>query len=813
MKKWTRALYQPCLPLGKGGTRITGSAEHISLSRKAAAEGIILLKNENHCLPLKKGSKVALFGKGSVDYVKGGGGSGDVTVAYIRNIYEGMKEKEAEGKVSLLHELSAFYEENVRAQYQDGVDPGMTVEPALPDELLHQAAAFTDTAILCISRFSGEGWDRSSTTEKDLKPKDYAGWDSEDAFAARSAQIFSRGDFYLTDAEAALAEQVTAAFANVIVVLNVGGVVDTSWFYANPAISSVLLPWQGGMEGGLAIADALTGDCNPSGKLPDTFARSLADYPSSDTFHTSTAYVDYTEDIYVGYRYFETIPGASELVNYPFGYGLSYTDFSVTYLDTHADKSLIRVQIQVTNIGAYAGKEVVQLYVSAPQGLLGKPSKVLAAFRKTRLLLPGESQVLSLSFSLEDIASYDDLGKIAPSAYILEAGEYRLFAGTSIRDVQLLPYSCTVEDTRITRQLTAKLVPHALPARMRSDGTLEALSTCRKEPETSPLPPQDLFSLECVLPETRAIPRQSLFTEREAIKEHKMLLEVYEGNLSLSDFTAQLSVKQLIYILGGQPNTGVSNTFGFGNLCEFGIPNITTADGPAGLRINPECCVTTTAWPCATLLASTWDPELIQEIGAAAALELKENNLGLWLTPAVNIHRSPLCGRNFEYYSEDPLLAGICGAAMVNGIQSEHIGACAKHFACNNKETNRKNSDSRVSERALREIYLKPFEIIVKRSQPYAIMSSYNLINGVRASENKELLTDILRNEWNFAGMVTTDWWTLGEHYKEIAAGNDLKMGCGYPERVEQAYEAGAITREELETSVKRILGVILRID
>ena len=293
----------------------------------------------------------------------------------------------------------------------------------------------------------------------------------------------------------------------------------------------------------------------------------------------------------------------------------------------------------------------------------------------------------------------------------------------------------------------------------------------------------------------------------------KTFSDVADGKMALDEFMDILTLDDCINLLGGQPNTGCANTFGMGNLPEYGVPNVMTADGPAGLRILPKCGVNTTAWPCATLLASTWDEELVEEVGKAGAEEVKENNISIWLTPACNIHRSPLCGRNFEYYSEDPYLAGKTGAAMVRGIQSQHIGASVKHFAANNKETNRKDSDSRVSERALREIYLKQFEIIVKESHPYTIMSSYNLLNGIHTSEHKELLTGILRDEWEFDGIVTTDWWTFGEHYRETKAGNDIKMAAGYPERIKEAYEKGFITEAEIRLSARRILNMILKID
>ena len=314
---------------------------------------------------------------------------------------------------------------------------------------------------------------------------------------------------------------------------------------------------------------------------------------------------------------------------------------------------------------------------------------------------------------------------------------------------------------------------------------------------------------EGITPAVRCCARGTLFDNFG----RKQFIDVAEGRLSLDDFMAQLSDDDLIHLLGGQPNVGVSNTFGFGNLPDYGVPSIMTADGPAGLRISGECSMNTTAWPCATLLACTWNPALVQQVGQAGAEEVKENNLAVWLTPAVNIHRNPLCGRNFEYYSEDPLIAGKMGAAMVKGIQSQHIAASVKHFAANNKETNRKHSDSRVSERALREIYLKGFEIIVKEAQPWTIMSSYNAINGHRASENRELLEDVLRGEWCFKGMVTTDWWTRAEHYKEIKAGNDVKMGTGFPERVKKAMEMGQLGRPELEHCARRVLELILKID
>lgn len=785
MEKWIRALYQPCLPIGREGKRVTGCKEHIQMSREAAAEGMVLLKNESRILPFSQGTKLALFGKASFDYVKGGGGSGDVTVDYIRSLQEGLECKEKEGKVQILASLGEFYRKNVREQYQKGILPGQTAEPEIPEELLREAKAWADAAVISICRFSGEGWDRKG--------------------------IPGDGDFYLTREEQKMVDTVTANFEKIIVVLNVGGVVDTSWFRNHEGIQGVLLAWQGGMEGGLAAADLLCGDENPSGKLTDTFAGGFEDYPSSGYFNESEDYVDYTEDIYVGYRYFETIPGAASKVNYPFGYGLSYTEFEIEALKAAESRGLIQVDARVTNTGVRGGKEVVQLYYSAPQGRLGKPARELAAFAKTRFLLPGESQRIRLVFSPDDMASYDDMGKTAESAYILEAGRYGFWLGNSVRDAEKLSYEYVVEITRIVRQLSEKCAPYALKQRLLADGTYEQLPLGDNPYGENGLVPQDKDSLEGIRPRVRAVEPRSMNAMEENII--FTLKDVAEGKADMDIFLSQLTDKQVAELLGGQPNTGVANTFGMGNLPEYGIPNIMTADGPAGLRIQPSRGVCTTAWPCATLLACTWNPDLVRQIGAAGAAEVKENNIGIWLTPAMNIHRSPLCGRNFEYYSEDPLITGKMGAAMIQGIQSQHIGASMKHFCCNNKETNRKDSDSRVSERALREIYLKGFEIAVKESQPWTIMSSYNLVNGCPASCNPDLLTGILREEWGFKGMVTTDWWNHAEHYMEVKAGGDIKMGCGYPERIMEALEKGLVTREEMNICAKRILQMILKID
>ena len=546
MQKWTRVMYQPNIPLGENGEKVTASKAHITLSKEAAKEGMVLLKNDGNLLPLARGSKVALFGKASFDYVRGGGGSGEVTVSYARNLYEGLTL--LKDKVSVFEELSAFYRDEVKAQYQQGRVPGMTVEPEVPAELLKKARAYTDTAIITICRFSGEGWDRKSIVDTENKNLCI----SEDAMAKQSAEIFENGDFNLTRAEQAMVDIVKSNFEKVIVVMNVGGMVDSCWFHDDDRIQSVLMAWQGGIEGGLAAAELLMGDGNPSGKLVDTFARELADYPSTEGFHESERFVDYIEDIYVGYRYFETIPGADGKVNYPFGYGLSYTDFSLTAGAAYEENGSIYVPVMVTNIGKRAGKEVVQAYFSAPQGKLGKPSRQLAAFQKTRLLQTGESQSIVLSWRVEDMASYDDFGKIKESAYVLEKGAYVFFVGASVRDVVELSYQYEVTEDTVVRQLSRKCAPSGLKKRMLADGSYEELPLGEPvDTDANELVPLTVEESDGFAPAARAGKRYHLWVNTAA-QQHHFLREVAEGKITLDEFMAQLSDEDMAHLQIGR---------------------------------------------------------------------------------------------------------------------------------------------------------------------------------------------------------------------------------------------------------------------
>ncbi|MBE7036210.1 MAG: beta-glucosidase [Ruminococcaceae bacterium] len=766
MEKWARIKYQPCLPLGDNNSKITGCEKHIQLSREAACEGTVLLKNNGNILPLKKGIKVAIFGKAQIDYVKGGGGSGDVYCEYVRNIYQGLKLKK--DKIEIFDKLSLYYEAVCQEAYKVGEKIGLFDEVEIPKDLLEEAKSFTDTAIITINRYSRENSDRKN--------------DGEDTY------------FVLSKQEKTMVDIVCNSFKKVIVLLNTGAMIDTSWFAENEKIGAALMIWQGGMEGGLATADILVGDVTPSGKLVDTCARNFDDYPSSAGFHESPDYVKYTEDIFVGYRYFETIPGMKERVVYPFGYGLSYTEFEVknTLAQKSGDKILLSANVK--NIGGYCGKEVVQVYYSAPKGKITKPARELCAFAKTKLLAPGESETLIMSFDINDMASYDDMGDIEKSAYVMEAGEYKIFVGTSIRDAKEIEFKYELDENKICQKLTEYCKPTKLGRRLTATGEYIEVLDEEYNPKT----------FACTYKCDIKIPAEGEVKKR--------LIDVANGEVSLDDFITQLSDFELLSLLVGQKNTGVANTDGMGNLPAYGIPTPMTVDGPAGVRIRPITGIRTTAFPVATMLACTWNTDILERIGVAGALETKENNLSMWLTPALNIHRSPLCGRNFEYYSEDPFVSGKMAAAMVRGIQSQRIIAAPKHFACNNKETNRKESNSILSERALREIYLKGFEICVKESTPKLIMTAYNIVNNVRASENAELITGILRGEWGYKGVVTTDWHNTAEKSAEVKAGNDIRMPSDTNDRKHNYIDTISVknTRNELAICVKRLLEMIL---
>ena len=1192
------------------------------IARWAAAEGMVLIENENDVLPVKEGSTVALFGRATIDYTRGGGGSADTYVDYTTNILQGMQNYEKEGKISLVPELVDFYTLQVTT---NGIKDDANI--TITDDVWNAAASATETAVVTIGRTSREGADRDAV----------------------------KGDYYLTDAETELLTRVAAEFENTVVVLNVGAVMDTSWIDTIDGIDSVLIGWLGGMEGGNATADVLMGEVNPSGKLVDTWAKSYDDYPSSETFKETVLpegeeehqkfynYVNYTEDIFVGYRYFETIPSAYDKVNYEFGYGLSYTTFTTTIDEVKAEGDNIVASVTVKNTGDKAGKEVVQLYFTAPDGVMTKPKKELEAFDKTDILQPNESQTLTLSFPIADMSSYDDIGQIQKSAYVMEAGDYKFFIGNSVRIGEYAEFKYTLNEAVIAEQLTELCEAIQLPERLQADGTYESAKyfypvsatedttvqmenfsertsnvkmerfaynsylngfsvggisaigdyieyglnaetagqyaiyfsyadgyggksdifdvtvngvaqvndrfdtkgtsatettakwfnfslsenymlvnlnegentirftakkinlanfdymllrrvgdvstgysriisadgvnkieaesfddsvqgvdksglvlkthatygtwmenmnkrgntlkynmnvekagkykliltgtysttalnnfgiltkvesaifgdqvfqnvfslakqkdwytfgqtneqyinlpmgdctmwltvqqtvcpniesftleyvgeaddrtiyleqdgqtqiqtetyvdagwsdsgypmlnetstvepsrvcvahvshlgnyiayhinaqkagtynvtlTCANGSSTFKFEPNitvngvkqsvsldiettrissnpwynfvdqtpfaiqleegmNILKMECTA--NNKFPNIDYFTisYEEPVKMMKsaspqaqsdekiMLIDVYNNPDLMDAFLEQMTDDELGHLLKAQASNtnGGSTTGGIGNLREYGIPHVMTSDGPQGLRFS-KTNEKTTAWPSSTCLASSWDVDVVEAVSKAFAKECAFYDIDIILAPGMNIHRDPLCGRNFEYYSEDPLLTGKIGASFTNGFQSEGVGVSVKHFATNNREQNRMNLDSRVSERALREIYLRGFEIVVKEADPYTIMSSYNLLNGTKVGENYELLTGILRNEWGYQGLLFTDYANNSKNVAEILAGNDLKMLNSKPDEVKAALADGVLTREHLKTSAERVINTILK--
>ena len=785
LSKHARFLYQPVLPMGKNGKMITNCPAHWQLSKQAAIEGTVLLKNDG-TLPLARGSKVCLFGNGAGEFLLGGGGSGRVYADREVWLSDGLQAAANRGEILFFDDTVTFYKEEAEkilaqgrkenpdpTQYQAWRRNFHMPLPILPEALYQQAKEFGGTAIFCVARYSAEG----------------------DSFGDRPG---TKGDFYLWDEEQQLLDRLYEDFENVVVVINACGPVSTREY---DRASAILYPLYGGGLAGEALTDILLGKQYPSGHLQHTIAYDIDDYPSTAGFHENKYYVNYTEDIFVGYRYFETL--APDKVAYPFGFGLGYTSFDVRTEAAALEKNTVKLTVHVKNIGNFPGKEVVQTYLSAPQGKLGKANKVLTAFGKTKELTPGEETSLTLHFDIRQFGSFDDLGKILESAFILEKGTYTVHVGTNVRDTrQVLDF--TLEENLICRRCHAYMAPKDLPCRLTADGTMEALP----QPKLMPHPI-----------------RRSKVTAPKP--ETDISLETAIATGQMESFIASLTDEDLGEFLYGHPMMNISNTFGIGIMPRIStdrkvMPLIPTADGPMGLRFRTGRGGTPTFFPCESVVSQSWNLNLAKKVGTAIAMEAKENNIGIWLAPALNIHRNPLCGRNFEYYSEDPLTSGLFAANVVKGVQSQHIVATVKHFCVNNRENDRRLADSRVSQRALREIYLRGFEIAIKHSHPWALMTSYNPVNGQQSSSNWEAINGILRGEWGYDGVVMTDWRVLSNLEDEIHAGGDVKM----PEKITLFYEKspkvcnpaalmaeGKLDRGAVLMSVRRILKMMEKLD
>lgn len=761
--------------------------KYLETAASAAAEGIVMLKNDNGALPLSKDEVVSVFGRIQLHYYKSGTGSGGmVNVSKVTGIVDGLLESGVKLNEELLNVYKKWDEENPYDLGDGwGNEPWSQVEMPLDEQLVADAAQKGSTAIVIIGRTAGEEMDATLT----------------------------EGSFLLTALEKDMLSKVRKAFEKVVVLLNVGGLIDMS-FVNEYAPDSVLYVWQGGMTGGTGTADVLTGKVSPSGKLSDTIAYSVKDYPS-DPYFGDRVRNFYSEDIFVGYRWFETF--APEKVLYPFGFGLSYTTFDVKTVSVSGSDTLT-FKVSVTNTGKFSGKEVVQVYCGAPQGKLGKAARVLCGFAKTKELAPDETQELEISVRLETLASYDDSGVTGNRfCWVLEEGEYKFFVGTDVRSAQET-FKFSLNESKVTEKCIQALAP-VLP--------FKRITAENNDGDLSPVM-HDVPLSEVDEPARRAerLPQEIPYTGDKGIK----LADVKSGKNTMDEFLAQLSNHDLSCIIRGEgmgsPRVTAGTASAFGGVSDaltgFGIPAACCDDGPSGMRL--DCGTKAFSLPNGTMLASTFNCELIKELYYLLGLEMSANKVDCILGPGMNIHRHPLNGRNFEYFSEDPFLTGKMAAFQLNGLHSAGVTGTIKHFCGNNQETNRHFIDSAVSERALREIYLKGFEIAVREGNADSIMTTYGSVNGLWTAGNFDLNTVILREEWGFKGFIMTDWWAnvnfRGEEPKRAffvpmaIAQNDVYMVCAdtscADEDIDTALADGTLTRAELQRNAANICNFII---
>ena len=745
--------------------------EYVALARQAAAEGCVLLKNDNEALPLRKGDKVAVFGRIAFHYYKSGLGSGGlVNTKYVVGILDALKEeKDITLDENLLGTYEKWIEENPYDEGQGwGKVPWSQKEMELTDEIVESAKG-ADAAIVVVGRTAGEDQDNKNEA----------------------------GSYLLTDTEREMVEKVSKAFARTIVVLNVGNIIDMKWVKeCNPA--AVLYVWQGGQEGGNGVADVLMGRVSPCGKLTDTIAENIEDYPSTSCFGDLVRN-EYKEDIYVGYRYFETF--AKDKVLYPFGFGLSYTTFAVTAEAKEKDVDQVTVTATVENTGKTAGKEVVQVYVKAPQGVLGKPARALVGFAKTGILAPGAKETVTINVAKESFASYDDSGATGhKSCYVLEEGSYEFYVGSDVRSAAFA--GAYEQPFKVVETLTEAMAPVEAFERMKAvageDGTLK--------------PGYEAAPLRTVDPAKRMKENRMEPIPYTGDKGYK-LGDVLDKKVTMEEFVAQLSDDDLICMFRGEgmcsPKVTPGTAAAFGGLTpelqEFGIPASCCTDGPSGLRF--DCGTKAFSMPNGTLLGCTFDLPLVEDLDAL-------------LGPGMNIHRNPLNGRNFEYISEDPYLTGWISAVQILGMEKSDVTGTIKHFCGNNQESKRHTVNAVVSERALREIYLKGFEIAAKDAQPMSIMTSYNLINGVHAANCYDTCTKAARDEWGFAGAIMTDWTTTNVQIQGectaagcMRAGNDMVMpGMEEDhENIRKELKEGTLDIRELKRCIYNTVNIILQ--
>ena len=752
--------------------------EYLKKATEVVEEGCVLLENKNQCLPFEKDTKVAIFGRIQKHYYKSGTGSGGmVNVSKVVDIVEGLKNT---NHIKIDSELESLYEEWEKENPFElglgwGNDPTCQKEMPVTLEQAKYYANKNQVALIILGRTAGEDMDNTA----------------------------QEGSWFLTNLERQLLENVRKAFAKVVVVLNNSNIIDMN-FVQEYNIDSVLIGWQGGIIGGQGVANVLTGLATPSGKLSDTIAKSIEDYPAHTNFGNPEAET-YQEDIYVGYRYFETF--AKDKVLYPFGYGLSYTNFEITKKDFNYDFPNITLEVEVKNTGNFSGKEVVQIYLGLPEGKLGKPAKTLCGFQKTKLLAPNETQTLSIKIDIKDFASYDDLGLTGKSdVSVLEEGKYQVFVGNSVKDSKVFG-EFNVENLFIVKEHYNAMPPQKDFTRFKAqNGKLEM---------------EEVKGIGVCNPIHGNNAHRNQFLEETKNE--------YDKNLSpkTKEILNQLTDQDLFSIIRGEGMSspkvtpGTAAAFGGVNphMKELGIPCGCCSDGPSGMRLDSGAEAFNL--PNGTLQACSFNPELVTELYTFLGYEMSFNKVDVLLGPGMNIHRYPLNGRNFEYFSEDPYLTGIMASANVKGLKKAGNTGSLKHFCGNNQETGRNTIDCTISQRALREIYLKGFEIAVKNGADI-IMTTYGSVNGMWTAGNFDLNTLILRKEWGFSGILITDWWSHinseGEgpsltNFAQMArAQNDIYMTCqdgAIPadgENTEAEYKAGKLDRAELLRNAGNII-------
>ena len=792
--------------------------DNLKVAYRAACESIVLLKNDG-ALPFTT-RKVALYGPGVSMTIKGGTGSGEVNERHSVTILEGMEDRGFEVTTKdWIARFQQHYKEKL-AEYKEEKKKRVNITkmetimsmlfdnfrfpdgPAITEEDV--AASGTGACIYVLARQAGEGGDRK------VEP----------------------GDFLLTEGEKETIRFLAEKYETFILAINCGSAMDMRDLEAIPGINAILYICQLGTEGGHAFADVVGGSVTPSGKLSSTWARKYEDVPFAMEYGALNGDLKeefYKEGIYVGYRYYDSF-GVEPA--YPFGYGLSYTDFAMDFTDLKADGTKVTLKCMVTNTGKeYCGKEVAQLYLSAPNGAIHKEYQSLAAFAKTSRLAPGEAEMLELTFDLTEFASYRE----ADGCYVLEQGEYLLRLGNSSRNTQIVGVLELGEEVTVSRH------DHICPLRL----PLEELKASHYAFDTADVP--------------------HIVLDPAAVQTRVYTYEVPEicDDARVQGFMNGLSVKDMTDIVVGAGMFGGNHRFNLpgsvGNTTskfwDKGLANIALCDGPAGLRIQKRSTVSkngkvkavdsalsifdafpdfvkkfmngdptkdpviyqyTTAFPVSHALAQTWNTRLLYEVGEAIYKEMKEYGCTYWLAPAINIHRNPLCGRNFEYFSEDPFLTGTMASAIIRGVQQEEgFYVTVKHYACNNQEDNRNFVSSNLGERTLREIYLRGFERCVRQGGAKGIMTSYNKINGVYAPNSYDLCTKALRNEWGFDGVVMTDWFSTnkgqGDNALAMKAGNDLIMPGtgGNKKEILNGLKNNVISQKDLRRCCARVVKAI----